>query len=79
MLLRDGANSSEDYVIAVVPGGFRNFATEYGRVIAAFDAEYRNVDCVENFKFISNANGRHVSNIMSSNLSVGTGSSLAYA
>jgi hypothetical protein len=77
ILLREGVQSSDDFVVAVVPGGFKSFATEYARVIAEFDAKYRNVDCVENYKFISNANGRHVSNIASSNL-LGTQSNLTY-
>jgi hypothetical protein len=77
ILLREGVQSSEDFVIAVVPGGFKSFATEYAKVIAEFDAKYKNVDCVENYKFISNANGRHVSNIVSNNL-LGTQSNLTY-
>ena len=77
LILREGVNSSQDFVIAVVPGGYRSFATEYARVIAEFDAKYKNVDCVENYKFISNANGRHVSNVLTSNL-LGTSSNLTY-
>lgn len=70
--------SSDDFVIAVVPGGFKSFATEYAHVITEFDSKYKNIDCVENYKFISNANGRHVSNIASSNLLLGTQSNLTY-
>jgi hypothetical protein len=38
--------SNEDFVIAVVPGGYRSFITEYGKVIAEFDAKYKNIDFV---------------------------------
>jgi len=31
--LREGAKSNEDFVIAVVPGGFRSYATEYNKVV----------------------------------------------
>ena len=53
----------------MVPGGFRSFASEYGKVINEFTASYRNGDEVENVKFISSAVGRHGSSVFpSSNL-----------
>ena len=46
VLLREATRSADDFVIAVVPGGFKSFASEYARIISDFDAKYRNVDCV---------------------------------
>jgi hypothetical protein len=70
------AISSENFIIAVVPGGFRSFATEYSKVINEFIAAYRSGDGVENFKFISSAVGRHGSNLFPSSNLLGAQSNL---
>lgn len=78
LLLRESAKSLDDFVIAVVPGGYRSYMAEYAKVITEFEAKYKNVksaETLENVKFISNANGRHVSHIGSSNL-LGTQSNM---
>ena len=60
----------------MVPGGFRSYAAEYGRVITEFNNTYRNGETVENFKFVSSAVGRHGSNIFVSSNLLGTQSNL---
>ena len=46
ILLREGVESLYNFTIAVVPGGFRSFATEYERVIKDFNAAYKNGESV---------------------------------
>ena len=63
LFLTKGVQSLDHFTIAVVPGGFKSFASDYSRAINQFSAAYRNGDNVENFKFISSAIGRHGSNV----------------
>ena len=59
--LREGVKSKDNYTIGVVPGGVNTIGYEYEREIKDLMGQYKNTDVLDNFTFVSTANGQHAS------------------
>lgn len=61
ILLREGVKSKDNYTVAVVPGGVNTVDYEYEKEIKEFMKQYKNTEVIDNFTFVSTANGMHAS------------------
>ncbi len=61
ILLREGVKSKDNYTVAIVPGGVNTVDYEYEKEIKEFMRQYKNTELIDNFTFVSTANGIHTS------------------